>query len=252
MQVITNEPLVKRNRKIATYLFFVSLGILGFGFIAINTNILGIRSTDAGGAIPTLYIVGMPLIIVIGFITTLISVRMTNMWLRMPRPEDVIKENLKGLSSKSRLYNYFHFPARHVLICPHGVFAIITRYHDGAITVSGDKWKRKRSPLSSLLNVFRLDDIGNPAREAQEAANHIRAIIEDYDQDLPVQPIVIFTSPKAKLELNNSTVPVFYADIKATPNFKNHLRDLQKFGQMKGPENLDEFIEEFEAATLDY
>ncbi len=70
-------------------------------------------------------------ILPIAFITTIVSVRMTNLWVRQPRPEVVIREGLKGLSNKSVLYSYYHFPARHVLICPQGVFAMVTRFQDG-------------------------------------------------------------------------------------------------------------------------
>ena len=59
-------------------------------------------------------------------------------------------------------------------------------------------------------------------------------------------------TPKAELEIDSPSVPVFYADPKAKPNFKDYLRDVQKSGTIKGPDDLEDFVEEFEAATLEY
>jgi len=250
MHIVTNETLVKRNRKIATSLFFFSMIVLGVGFFAANGSFFGIsafRSLNQG-----VYFMCMPVVLLIGFVSTLISVRMTNLWLRVPRPEDVIKENLKGLSHKSALYNYYHSPARHVLICPQGVFVIVTRYQDGKYSVNGDKWKTRRSLSGKLFSAFRLDDLGDPTREAKDAAAYVHYITEDYDPDLVIQPLILFINPRAQLEINESTVPVLFADPKIKPNLKEYLRDLQKPGTTTGLPNIEEFIKEFEAATLEY
>ena len=249
MQIVTNEHLVKRNRKIATLMFFSSMIILGIGFFLANGSLLGLN-LDAMD--PAVYLLFMPLVLLVGFVSTLISVRMTNLWLRVPRPEDAIKENLKGLSNKSRLYNYFHLPARHVLVCPQGVFAIVTRFQDGRFSVSEDKWKTHRSAISRVFSIFRLDDLGNPSREARNAAAYIRTITEDYDPDLTIQPLVIFTSPKAEVQIDSPTIPVLFADPKVKPNLKDYLREVQKSGTIKGPDDIEGFVEEFEAATLEF
>jgi hypothetical protein len=250
MQIVTNETLVKRNRKFATILFVFSMIILGIGFFVANGSLLGfntIESTD-----PALYMLCMPAVLLVGFAATLASVRMTNLWLRPPHPEDAIQENLKGLSNKSRLYNYYHFPARHVLICPQGIFVIVTRFQDGRFAVKDDKWKTHRSFIGRTFSLFRLDGLGNPTRDALQAAEFIRNITEGYDPDLMVQPLIMFISPRAEVEIEDSTVPVLYADPKTKPNLKEHLRDIQKAKNMQGPKDLEDFIEEFEAATLEY
>jgi hypothetical protein len=192
----------------------------------------------------------MPIVLLIGFISVMVSVRMTNLWVRVPRPEDAIREGLKGLSSKHTLYNYYHLPARHVLVGPTGVFAIVTRFQDGEFAVSGEKWSTKKNPISRLFGIFRFDGLGNPTHEAEEAAAHVRYIIEDYDPTLTVQPVIIFIDPNARVSVTNSTVPVLYADSKLKPNFKDYIRDIGKSSEIKPPADLDEFIEEFEYATM--
>jgi hypothetical protein len=248
MRIVTNERLVKRNKSVATYLFFVSLLILITGFFIANGQLLGFDMLETLD--PVLYVWIMPVVLLLGFMSTMISVRMTNLWVRRPRPEEAIQAGLKGISNKSAIYSYFHFPARHVLICPQGVFAIITRFQDGKFTVEGDRWKTHRGCVGQFFSFFRLDNIGNPTREAQEAAAYIRYIIEDYDPDLEVQPLIIFVDPRADVTIIDPTVPVLYADPKLKPNLKDYLRDLAKLPEQKGPEDLADFIEEFEAATL--
>lgn len=247
MRIVTNAELAKRNRKIATMLFFASLIILISGFFVANGQLLGIDSLETFD--PIIYVSVMPVVLLVGFTSTLISVRMTNLWVRQPRPEDVIQNNLKGLSKKSALYNYFHFPARHVLVCPQGIFVIITRFQDGRFTVKGDRWKTHRGFISQIFTIFRLDGIGNPTQEAQDAAAYIQSIVEGYDPDIKVQPLILFVDPRAELEIEDPVVPVLYGDPKREPSLKNYLRDIDK-EENSGPENLAEFIQEFEDATL--
>ncbi|MGB1288493.1 MAG: hypothetical protein ACPG7F_18305, partial [Aggregatilineales bacterium] len=137
MRVVTNRKLVKRNRQLATYLFLGTFVALVGGFIFINISFFNedIAADDAS------LLLLQSLILPVAFILTLFSVRMTNLWARQPYPEKAIEEGLKGLSKKSILYNYYHIPARHVLICPQGVFAIVTRWHNGSYTAEGTKWK---------------------------------------------------------------------------------------------------------------
>jgi len=164
MRIVTNTKLVRRNNRIAQYLFFFSLGVLILGFFITNQQLFGVEVNSPEAE--TLILLLPSLILPLGLISTLFSVRMTNLWIRRPRPEDVLAENLKGLSNKSVLYNYYHFPARHVLICPQGIFAIVTRFQDGNYTVEGNKWRTHRSPLSRILSIFRLDSIGDPMPSA--------------------------------------------------------------------------------------
>jgi hypothetical protein len=248
MHIVTNEALVNRNKAFATRLFFFSLVVLIGGFILANGQSLGIGPLQTID--PAIYVTIMPIVLLIGFISVMVSVRMTNLWVRVPRPEDAIREGLKGLSSKHKLYNYYHLPARHVLVGPTGVFAIVTRFQDGEFAVSGEKWSTKKNPISRLFGIFRFDGLGNPTHEAEEAAAHVQYIIEDYDPTITVQPVIIFIDPNARVSVTNSTVPILYADSKLKPNFKDYIRDIGKSSEIKPPADLDEFIEEFEYATM--
>ncbi len=242
MRIETNEKLIQRNKQIATYLFLFSMTILIGGFFIANGQAFGIEALENFS--DSLYLLVMPIVLIVGMTSTLFSVRMTNLWVRMPRPETIIEAGLKGIGKKGVLYNYYHFPARHVLIVPQGVFAIITRYQDGSYTVEGDRWKTHRSPLSRLFSIFRLDGIGNPTQDAVQAAEHIQRIMQSLGINAPVQPLIIFVDPRAKLEIKSSQVPVLFADSKLFPNIKDYLKDIPKDSRATLlPEEIDRFDE---------
>lgn len=242
MRVVTNTKLARRNRQIAQYLFFATFGILIIGLLVINQQAASM--TEDNVMVVTLM---QTAILPIAFITTIISVRMTNLWVRLPRPEEVIPEGLKGIGNKSVLYNYYHFPARHVLIAPQGVFAIITRFQDGRFTVEGDRWQTRKSVLSRILSIFRFDNIGNPTADAIKAAEHVRKLLEPIAPGVEVKPLIIFTSPRAELTVVNSVVPVVYPTGKKALPVKEALRESSKDNRMP---LTPEQIEAFEQATL--
>ena len=145
MRVVVNTRRVRRNRQIAQYAFFVTLGVL----------ILGLFVTNAAPNNPILLIA--PLIVLpVGVIATIYSVRMANLWLREPRPEDVLQQGLKGQSTRAVLYHYF-LPTRHLLLTPQGVFSLTIRPQDGRFTVKDDRWRRHGSMMSQFMTFFRQD-----------------------------------------------------------------------------------------------
>jgi hypothetical protein len=241
MRVETNLKLAQRNRQIAQYLFFLSFGVLIVGLFVTNAQVTNV---DADGFL--LGVLLPSLVLPVAFILTMLSVRMTNLWVRQPRPEVAIREGLKGISNKSVLYNYHFIPARHVLIAPQGVFAMVTRFQDGRYTVEGDNWKTHRNAISRLFSVFRMDSIGNPTLDAIDAAERVRKIIEPIAPGVPVQPLIIFVDPRAQVEMLNPTVPVLYADRKRDPSLNDYMRELAK---EKRPTLTPAQIEAFEAAS---
>lgn len=222
MRVETNWRLVKRNRWLANGLFFFSMGVLLVGFFVANTQLTTLDSDDPS-LVLTLF---LPWIVLpIGLISTLVSVRMTNLWIRRPRPEVVIQENLKGINKRSVLYNYFFLPARHVLVTPTGVFAFVTRYQEGFYVNRGDQWFSPGGPMRWLLRFLRRDDVGNPTQEALRAADYVRSMLKSAGQDVEVQPVIVFVDPRARLQLEDPLVPVVYADDRLKPNLRDYLRE---------------------------
>jgi hypothetical protein len=240
MRTETNTRLVQRNRRIAQYLFFFSFGVLIAAFIA-NFN-FDPTATD-NTALFVLPLLALP----IGLIATLASVRMTNLWIREPRPERMLREGLKGLSNKSVLYNYYHFPVRHVLVCPQGVFAITTRFQDGSYTVNRDRWVTEGGALNAFMRAFRRDGIGDPTTDAIEAAHHVKKLLQPIAPEVEVKPLIVFVDPRARLTVEDPVVPVLYASPKQKPNLIDYMRSFPRDQQNS---LTPEQIESFEAATI--
>ncbi len=240
MRTETNTALVKRNKQIAQYLFLFSFAVLIAAFI-FNFNF---NPQSATSSLELL----IPLIALpVGLIATLASVRMTNLWVREPRPEDALREGFKGLSNKSVLFNYYHLPARHVLICPQGVFAITTRYQDGSFTVNGDQWSTAGGTMAALMRGFRRDGIGNPNQDALNAAAHVKKMLANIAPDVEVKPLIVFIDPRAQISVENPVIPVLYANPKQKPNLMEYMRAYPK----EAYDSLTvEQIEAFQAATV--
>lgn len=253
MRVVTNKKLAKRNRQITQYMFFGTFGVLILGFIFINSTVFTNKAPD------TLAILLQTAVLPIAFIFTIISVRMTNLWARVPRPENAIEEGLKGLSNKSVLYNYYHFPARHVLICPQGIYAIVTRWHDQEYTVEDGKFRSHRNAISRFLSAFiRFDSVGDPFEDARRAQNKVAQLLSSIAPDVEVKPLIVFVDPKAVLNIKDTSIPVLHADTKLKPNLKSFLRDAKRdldkeSGTTTNAQLMpltDEQIEEFEQRSI--
>lgn len=246
MRVETNTKLVKRNRQIAQYLFFFSFGILILGLFLTNQ-----QAATSSPSSPTteLLLAGIlpAVVVVIAFISTMISVRMTNLWVREPRPDVLLRDALKGVSNKVVLYNFYHGTARHVLIAPQGVYSVTTRFQTGKFINTGDQWQSLKSLPSRMIGVFRFDGIGNPTHDAQRDAEHVRKLLATIAPDVPVTPLILFLDPRAQITIKDPVVPVLRAQDKLEPSLKDFLRNIEKDKRVSlSPEQ----IRAFEEATL--
>ncbi len=242
MQVVTNEPRIKRNKNLAQILFVVSLVILIGGLIFTNTLT---RSNDVLLFVPCLV---MPL----GLLTTMVSVRLTNQYVRPPRAHEAIAEGIRGLSHQGILYNYVVPNVSHVLVAPYGVFTFTTRFQESRFKVEGEKWYnwKARGPLAPLFLFLRQEGLGEPFKQATKEAEKVQALVDKAlpGKNVKVQPMVVFTSPKAVLELDDPAMPVAYADPKQKPSLKSELRDV-KHGE-DVPNLTGEDIEAMDDAIL--
>lgn len=238
MRIVVNSKLAQRMRQIAQYLMFVTFGVPLIGLFLINS-----QTADV------LVAVVLPmLILVVALIVTVVSVRLANLWVRVPRPEEIIPESLKGIGKQSVMYSYYHFPARHVLIVPQGVFALHIMYQDGKFSVNADRWSRQQSGVARFLSALRFDSVGEPNKEAKAAADHVKKLLQPIAGDVDVQPLIVFVDPKVEVEVGETSVPVVAADgTQKKGSIKDYLFEL---GRGKHKSLTPDQIEAFEAATV--
>ncbi|MBX3063926.1 MAG: hypothetical protein KF726_13170 [Anaerolineae bacterium] len=217
MRVVTNEQKLKRNRLLAQVLFFVSLGILLAGLI-LNTVI----------ALSPLFWVVPCLVLPLGLLATVFSVRLTNQYIRLPHPEDAIAAGLKGINKRSVLYNYLP-AANHILVTPTGIYALHTLYQSRHFVVDGEMWidSKARGPLAPIFQFLKQENIGKPFNEAQEAADKAQDVIDKAlpDVELDVQPVVVMIGARTTLDLEKPKFPVVYAEARKKPSLRALMRD---------------------------
>jgi hypothetical protein len=249
MRTVTNTKLAQRNRQIATYLFIVTLVMLIGGFFLVNQSLFTNEAPD------TAVLILQSIILPLAFILTLISVRMTNLWARQPRPEDALEEALSGINKKSILYNYHHFPVRHLLICPQGVYVLVTRWHEGSFSVKasdkGDVWRSLQGFFGRFFTTIRMDGIGNPTKDAHRLTEHARKLLAPIAPDVKIEPLIVFLSPNVELDIDNPSVTVLYADPREEESLKNFLRESNaNTGKKISLPLTDEQISAFEKGFL--
>lgn len=238
MRVVTNVKLARRMRQIAQYLMFITFGVPLIGLFLLNTQPADVL----------LAVVFPALILLVALIITVISVRLANLWVRVPRPETIIPESLKGIGKQSVMYSYYHFPARHVLIVPQGVFALHIMYQDGKFTVHNDRWTRQQSGIARFLTLLRFDSLGEPIKEANAAAEHVKKLLQPIAGHIDVQPLIVFIDPRVEVEVGETSIPIVSADgAQHKGSIKDHLYDM---GKGKHKTLTQEQIEAFEAATI--
>ena len=194
MQIYTNEPYVKRRARQGQYITWVSMAILlvGAGISFFYPQYVGIA------------LICLP----IGFVGSNIGSAYMRRFVRKPRPDEEIARSLKGLDDRFEYYAW-QLPVANVLLGPSGLYAIIVRDVDGVVTARDGKWKQPFT-ISRIFTIFAREGLGNPTREAMDEASRLQTWIQRNQPELVIEPkpVVVFTHPKAQLNLANPGVTV--------------------------------------------
>jgi len=208
MKAITNEKLIARNAKIGTWSSLVGLAVLGIGLY------ISIQWQE--------YIALSFVCLLAGIVLSNVGLYNTNRWVKSPRPDEVLTKALKGFDRRYYLYNYV-LPAGHTLLAPSGLFVIVARNHDGPISYAGGRWRQK----FNLLRAFGIlgEGVGNPIRDAEKNVLKMQKFLakQGLELEVAVQPLIVFTSEKAELHVQDPPLPVL------TPKgLRDFLRKLPK------------------------
>lgn len=152
-------------------------------------------------------------LLVVGLFTAMIGIYFANRWVRRPRPENVLDEELKGLSDSHRLYHYEHSAADHLLLTPYGVTVLETVNLEGRFLYKNGRWQEFMK-FSRALRYIVEEHLGDPIKAALSSKTQLERQLGKHvegGERVPVRAVVVFTHPRCALELEETSIPVVKA-----------------------------------------
>lgn len=204
MHVVVNEKLISTRVKIASAAHLAALAVFAVGlFISwSNPEPTMEQMASAYAAI----IVGLVLYNVGQFFLRRFGPRF--------RADGILAKTLKGLD---RRYTLLAFPSTKlpdtILVGPAGIQVIVARPHGGAISCRANEWSRDPGTgLKRLTGLFGGTPFGDPSKDVGKGIARIRERLEQRGipekQQPPVDGIIVFTNPAAKLRIDGCSYPV--------------------------------------------
>lgn len=196
--IIRDDQRIARWRRISMFVGFGGMAVLVAGFI------LGLVFP----ADKILLYQGVALLV--GLPLSQGGLYFMNRYARTPRPDQKLDESLDK-AVNGRLY-HFVLPASHVLLTDQALFVFALKYQGGKIQVTGDKWTQK---IFILRKLFGTENIGNPSYEVEGLVKRLREYVERVQpmfagKELPIQPVIVFTSNQGDLDLQRSRLPAMH------------------------------------------
>ena len=196
--VIDNKSIQSRAR--------VSNGLSVGGLLALLAAVI-LPYIQPGYARWTSYL------LVIGLFFAMVGIYLANRWVRKPRPEMVLDNELKSLTDAYRLYHYRHKAADHILLTPSSVFVLETVNLEGKFAFKNGRW-REYMKIGRALRYIVEEHLGDPVKAALSSQAFLQREfgqqIEGGDK-IPVKALVVFTHPLCILELDATKIPVVKA-----------------------------------------
>ena len=204
MHVVVNQKLISTRVKIASAAHLAALAVFAVGLFVSwsNPEPTMEQMAAAYGAI------------IIG----LILYNAGQIFLRRFGPrfraDGVLARTLKGLD---RRYTLLAFPSTklpdYILVGPAGVQVIVARPHDGAISCRANRWHRDPGKgLKRLSGLFGGTPFGDPSSDVSKGIARVRQRLEERgipeSQQPPVDGVIVFTNPAAKLRIDGCSYPV--------------------------------------------
>ncbi|MFQ5943469.1 MAG: hypothetical protein ACE5JF_07945 [Anaerolineales bacterium] len=204
MRQYIDSPKVKRNARLARILSFGGLGIMGLGLL------ISFRPPYRVDLVLGLFFIGI--------LASQIGLPMRNRWDRQPRVDEVLDDALKGLDQRFAIFHYA-LGARHVLICPGGVFSLIPRVEDGKIGYSDGRWTR----ATSKAGLFRRSGTRSIRGIERESAVEVDRAASRLNLPFPVRSLIVFLHHNAVMNIREA--PELTSHVK---KLKNSIRKLPK------------------------
>lgn len=195
MNIICNEQLIQRYRRIANI-----------------TNLLGM-AVLVGGLYITFALPEMInysfLALAIGYILTQVGIYLMTRYGRSPRPDELIDTALKGLDKRYSIYHYSS-PVPHLLVGPAGIWVLLPKYQRGKITYERNRWRQSGGLGLMFSKIMAQEGIGRPDLDIEAELRNLNKYINKNlpDADLPdPEAVLIFTNPDADIQIEDAPTP---------------------------------------------
>jgi len=199
MKTLINEKLIKRNKKIGNILSFAGLAILALGLI-LNLNPTPTRTLLSFAAL------------IVGFIVAQIGTYFVNKFVRAPRADEIIANNLSKLNNDYTLYVY-RSPVPMLLVGPSGLWIPNPIFAGGEIYYEG-KWKQRGG--SFFHKIFGQENIGRPEMDVEANEKQIEKFLKNHlneDEMPPINSILVSLHPKGSIgDVEAAPITIVEAD----------------------------------------
>jgi hypothetical protein len=222
MQLVTNEPLARRRFRIGTYLYGAAMVVL---MAALLANLYLPQEYE------TAKLLAPFLALPIFFVPYLLSRDYIQRYGPRNRQDAALAQAGKGLDQRFSLVS---FPSGklpdYLLIGPSGIYVLVPRGHTGTLVCRGDRWAREGvGAASQVVSTLWGTPLGNPTRDLVQGVGRVQQALADRLGDaatsVPVNGLVVFTHPQAKLRTEGCSVQATTAK-----NLKNQVRGGGKGG----------------------
>lgn len=204
MHVVVNEKLITNRVRIATAAHVAALAAFAVGlFVSLNNPEPNLEQmAEAYSAM------------IVGLVLYQVGQIFLRRFGPRTRHDAILTKTLKGLD---RRFSFLAFPSSklpdYVLVGPGGIQVIVARSHDGAIACRAGVWSRDAgSGLKRLSGLFGGTPFGNPTQDVDKGISRVREHLAkagiDQSKQPPIDGIIVFTNPQAKLRIDGCTYPV--------------------------------------------
>jgi hypothetical protein len=203
MQIVENTAYVRNRSRIGSITHLGSMGLLAVGFV------LSLAMEQLGTW--TIFVSYVALILAMLLLTY--GRTYTRRWGARFRQDQWIIPGLRGLDNRHTLFNFASAKLPdHIVLGPTGLYVILPRSNGGDISFNGRVWARGKGGFGALRFLSE-GGLGNPIAEVNEAMAKLANYLQtngspELIRELEARPIIVFTNPKAHLEVKSSPIPV--------------------------------------------
>jgi hypothetical protein len=204
MHVVVNEKLISTRVRIASAAHLAALAVFAVGLFVSWSNPEPTMEQMAGAYAA----------IIVGLVLYNAGQIFLRRFGPRSRVDGILSQTLKGLD---RRYTLLAFPSTklpdNILVGPAGIQVIVVRPQDGAISCRANQWSRDAgSGLKRISAMFGGSPFGDPSQDVAKGIEKIRARLSERGipegNQPPIEGIIVFTNPRAKLRIDGCTYPV--------------------------------------------